>query len=155
MFEHLAGKKSNKVLTTVERGTVKKFAEAIGENHPIYIDREYGSKSSYGDNIAPPTFPRTFDYGSIEGLELPNAGLIHGEQSFEYKRPLVVGENLYCYSQVESYVEKTTKTGSLGFLTLNNCGEDENGQVIFKSKIVIILTEKVREGMRYGNHSKA
>jgi len=155
MLEHLVGKKSNKVLTTVERGAVKKFAEAIGETHPIYTDREYGLKSKYGDNIAPPTFPRTFDYGSIEGLELPKAGLIHGEQSFEYARPLVIGDVFYCSSLVESYVEKTTKTGNLGFLTLLNIGETESGEVLFKSRIVIILTETVRELMKHGNHSNA
>ncbi|MGV3488151.1 MAG: MaoC family dehydratase N-terminal domain-containing protein [Tuberibacillus sp.] len=153
MLEHLVGKISNKVLTTVERGAVKKFAEAIGESHPIYTEREYGLKSKYGDNIAPPTFPRTFDYGTIDGLQLPSAGLIHGEQSFDYTRPLVVGESLYCYTRVENYIEKETKTGSLGFLTLLNIGEDENNQMIFQSKIVIILTEKVREAMRHGHHT--
>ena len=31
MFEHLIGKRSNKVINIVERGAVKKFAEAIGD----------------------------------------------------------------------------------------------------------------------------
>lgn len=155
MFESLIGKESDKVFTTVERGAVKKFAEAIGENHPIFVDRDYGKASKFGDNIAPPTYPRTFDYGNIKGLELPGAGLIHGEQSFEYVRPLVVGESLYCYTRFENYVEKKTNSGNLGFLTLKNIGEAVDGELIFQSKIVIVLTEKVREGVRHGNHTNA
>ncbi|HET7580461.1 MAG TPA: MaoC family dehydratase N-terminal domain-containing protein [Bacillales bacterium] len=147
MLEHAIGKQSEKVLNDVERGAVKKFAEAIGDPHPIYVDREYGGKSRYKDNIAPPTFPRVFDYGTIEELTLPKAGLIHGEQEFEYKRPLVVGESLFCYSKVENYVEKQAKSGKLGFLTIKNIGEDEAGEEVFSSTTVVVITEAVRGGM--------
>jgi hypothetical protein len=74
VFSDQVGKRSNKVKNLVERGAVKKFAEAIGDVHPIYIDVETGSNSRFQNNIAPPTFPRTFDYGVIEGLNLPNKG---------------------------------------------------------------------------------
>lgn len=146
MFEDIIGKQSEKVINEVERGAVKKFANAIGDSHPIYVDRAYGRKSRYKNNIAPPTFPRVFDYGSIEELKLPNAGLIHGEQEFEYKRPLVVGETLQCYSKVENYEEKQAKSGNLGFLTVNNIGEDGTGEKIFNAKTVTIITEAVRGG---------
>ena len=152
MFEHLIGKESNKVLNTIEYGAVKKFAHAIGENHPIYIDHEYGIKSRFEGNMVPPTFPVTFDYGSIDGFAISTAGLIHGEQSFDYVRPLIVGESLYCYTKVKNYVEKKTQSGNLGFLTLLNIGEEEDGSPIFNSKIIIILTEKVREGLLNGKN---
>ena len=100
MFKDQIGKQSNKVKNAVEKGAVKKFAEAIGDLHPIYFDEEVGEKSRYKKNIATPTFPRTFDYGVIDGLDLPNKGLIHGEQTFHYVRPLFVGEEIYCSSKV-------------------------------------------------------
>lgn len=147
MFEEAIGKRSDKVLNDVERGAVKKFAEAIGDPHPIYVNREYGKKSRYENNIAPPTFPRTFDYGTIKELKLPKAGLIHGEQEYEYQRPLVVGESVYCYSIVEDFTEKQARSGKLGFLTIKNIGEDEQGKEIFSSKSVAIISEAVRGGM--------
>lgn len=147
MFEDVIGKRSEMVLNEVERGAVKKFAEAIGDPHPLYVDREYGQKSRYKNNIAPPTFPRAFDYGTIKDLQLPEAGLIHGEQEFEYKRPLVVGESLQCFSEVENYAEKQAKSGKLGFLTIKNTGEDEVGGEVFTSQTVIVITEAVRGGM--------
>ena len=147
MYEHMIGKRSEKMLNTVERGAVKKFAESIGDPHPIYIDREYGKKSRYKQNIAPPTFPRVFDFGTIEGLNLPKAGLIHGEQHYHYKRPLYVGEDVYCYTVIKDYYEKKGKNGMMGFLVYDQNGEDSEGNTIFTSKIVIIITEAVRKGM--------
>ncbi|WP_075981200.1 MaoC family dehydratase N-terminal domain-containing protein [Bacillus massilinigeriensis] len=147
MYQDQIGKRSNKVKNTVERGAVKKFAEAIGDLHPIYFDEEVGRKSKYGRNIAPPTFPRIFDYGVIEGLNLPKKGLIHGEQDFHYERPLLVGEDVYCYTVVKDYTEKTGKQGRMGILVTDAVGEDLEGNIIFTSSSTIIINEAVRKGM--------
>lgn len=145
MFKDQIGKQSNKVKNVVERGAVKNFAESIGDLHPIYFDEEVGKQSRYRNNIAPPTFPRVFDYGVIEGLHLPNKGLIHGEQSFHYERPLMVGEKVYCFSVVKSYAEKKGNFGNMGFLVLESFGEDEDGETIFSSTSTIVISEAVRK----------
>lgn len=145
MFEHVIGNRSNKVKNVVERGAVKKFAESIGDLHPIYLDEETGAKSRYKNNIAPPTFPRVFEYGAIVGLNLPNKGLIHGEQIYHYERPLLVGEEVFCYAEVKDYYEKTGSNGRMGFLVITNNGDDLEGNPIFQSKSVVIITEAVRK----------
>ncbi|CAM3791979.1 MaoC family dehydratase N-terminal domain-containing protein [Mesobacillus thioparans] len=145
MFKEHIGKQSNKVKNMVERGAVKKFAEAIGDLHPIFVDEETGKNSRYSRNIAPPTFPRVFDYGTIDGLNLPNKGLIHGEQTYHYERPLLVGEEITCYSVVKNYIEKKGTQGDMGFLVLESFGEDEMGQIVFTSKQTVIITEAVRK----------
>ena len=145
MFNDQVGKRSTKVKNVVERGAVKKFAEAIGDLHPIYFDEETGRNSRYQNNIAPPTFPRTFDFGEIEGLYLPNKGLIHGEQTFHYERPLVVGEEILCYSEVKKYFEKKGNFGEMGFLIVENVGEDLSGNIIFRSTSTVVISEAVRK----------
>jgi acyl dehydratase len=145
LFREHIGKRSNKVKNTVERGAVKKFAEAIGDLHPIYFDEETGKNSRFKTNIAPPTFSRVFDYGVIKGLSLPNKGLIHGEQTYHFERPLLVGEDVYCYSEITDYFEKAGTHGEMGFLILQSFGEDQSGTVIFSSKSTVIITEAVRK----------
>lgn len=145
MFRDQIGKQSEKVKNVVERGAVKKFAEAISDPHPIYINEETGRASRYQNNIAPPTFPRVFDYGVIEGLHLPEKGLIHGEQSFHYERPLLVGEEIYCYSKVKNYTEKKGNFGEMGFLVVESYGEDLEGNTIFSSTSTVIISEAVRK----------
>lgn len=148
MFEQLIGKQSRKVKNRVERGLVKRFAESIGDLHPIFVDEEVGKRSKYGQNIAPPTFPRTFDYGKVEGLHLPNKGLIHGEQIYYYVRPLLVGEEIYCYTEVKDYYDKTGKNGLMGFLVTKRYGEDLKGKLIFTEESIVIINEAVREALK-------
>ncbi|MDP4161972.1 MAG: MaoC family dehydratase N-terminal domain-containing protein [Bacillota bacterium] len=147
MFRHLIGKQSGKVKNIVERGAVKKFAEAIGDPHPIYVDEETGHKSRYQANIAPPTFPRVFDYGTIEGLDLPNKGLIHGEQTFHYERPLLVGEEILCYTVLKNYFDKLGALGEMGFLLIESYGEDSDGKIVFSSTSTVIIPEAVKKVM--------
>ncbi|MEJ8765523.1 MaoC family dehydratase N-terminal domain-containing protein [Oceanobacillus sp. HCA-5259] len=148
MYKDVVGKKSKRIKNYVERGWVKRFAESIGDLHPLYIDEETGKNSKYGNNIAPPTYPRTFDFGLIPGLNLPEKGLIHGEQTYHYNRPLLVGETVYCYTGVEDYFEKTGNNGLMGFLVTKRYGEDIKGNVIFIEGSTVIITEAVREAMK-------
>ncbi|MDI7742040.1 MaoC family dehydratase N-terminal domain-containing protein [Lysinibacillus fusiformis] len=147
MYKEYIGHTSKKVANVVERELVRRFAESIGDNHPIYIDEETGKQSRYGANIAPPTFPRVFRSGSIEGLKLPLKGLIHGEQIYHYERPLIVGEEVFCYSKIEDYYEKEGSTGKMGFLKMKRYGEDSNGQIIFTEESITIITETVRRSL--------
>ncbi|MCA1021169.1 MaoC family dehydratase N-terminal domain-containing protein [Halobacillus litoralis] len=142
MFKEAVGKKSRPVKNVVERGAVKKFAEAIGDPHPLFTDEEAVQR-----NIAPPTFPRVFEYGGIEGLHLPEKGLIHGEQHYHYNRPLYVGEEVFCYAQVDDYYERNGRSGDMGFLKVKRYGEDIDGRIIFSEEQVVIITEAVRKGM--------
>lgn len=141
------GKQSNKVKNRVDRGMVKRFAEAIGDPHSNFIDEDTGKQSRYGNNIAPPTFPQVFDYGEIFGLDLPGKGLIHGEQTYHYKRPLLVGEEIHCFTVVKDYYEKEGKHGAMGFLVINKQGEDTTGKNIFTAEQVVIITGAVRKVM--------
>lgn len=148
MFKDMIGKRSEKVVNVVERGAVKKFCEAIGDIHPIYVDADYAAESRYKQNIAPPTFPVTFSYGQVEGSDkMPRAGLIHGEQQFQYNRPLFIGEEIFCYSEIEDYYEREGSSGTLAFMVRRNRGESASGELIFSSRSVTIITEAVRKNM--------
>ncbi|MFD4819876.1 MaoC family dehydratase N-terminal domain-containing protein [Peribacillus butanolivorans] len=148
MYRKFIGKRSQKVKNVVERGLVKRFAESIGDPHPVYTDEEFGKQSRYGRYIAPPTYPRVLDYGVVEGLILPKKGLIHGEQIYHYERPLFVGEELFCYTEVVDYYEKTGRNGLMGFLAVKKFGEDLQGKVIFTEESKTIITESVRKAMK-------
>lgn len=147
MLKGAIGLQSKPVKNWVERGAVRKFAEAIGDPHPIFVDEETGSLSRYGTNIAPPTFPRSFDYGVIDGLDLPKKGLIHGEQRFHYERPLLVGEEILCSQDVNNYYEKKGNFGEMGFLVIKWVGRTPSGDLIFTAEQVLIINEAVKKGM--------
>ncbi len=144
-FERFVGHRSKAAVNVVEKGAVRKFAEAIGDPNPLYTDEEVAKASRYGRLIAPPTFPRTFDYGEIEGAGSPGQGFIHGEHQIRYERPLFVGEEVSCYVEFKDYYEKEGSGGALGFLISERVGEDSEGERIFTMLDTAILTPAMRE----------
>lgn len=147
MLDELVGARSPIVRNTVERGAVRKFAQAIGDLNPLYLDEEAAARSRWGRLIAPPTFPRVFDFGSIPDLPLPPAGIIHGGQSYTYTRPLFVGEDVLCHTMFRETYERRGSAGTLRFLVFERVADDSSGERIVTSRDVLILTEKVAAGV--------
>jgi acyl dehydratase len=148
LYAEFVGRRSEPVLNVVDRDAVRLFADAISDPSPIYRDGEAVSGSRYRRLLAPPTFPRTFDYGRIGGLELPQAGLIHGEFRISYERPLLVGEEILCRLQLEDSYDKAGRRGLLGFLIFERTGEDAAGNRVFTTNDTVVVTEAVRRGIQ-------
>ncbi|MFC2042104.1 MaoC family dehydratase N-terminal domain-containing protein [Chloroflexota bacterium] len=72
---------------------IRKFAEGIGDDNPLFRDREYASKTKYGCMIAPPCFLMSVWWpGRATGL----AG-IHGWDSgkdFKFYKPIMEGDTI-------------------------------------------------------------
>ncbi len=145
LYEEFLGQRSEPVRNFVERGAVRKFAEAIADPNPLYVDENAAKNSRYGRLLAPPTFPRTFDYGAIEGLELPVAGMIHGEFRIGYERTLFVGEEVLCCMELKDSYDKQSRRGLLGFLIFERTGESPEGELIFTTNDIVVVTEMVRK----------
>ena len=147
LYERFVGRSSEPVRNVVERDAVCLFAEAIADPSPLYRDEERARRSRHGRLLAPPTFPRTFDYGRVEGLELPPAGLIHGEFRISYERPLLVGDEVICRLQLKDSYEKEGRRGLLGFLLFERTGEDPDGNLVYTTNDTVVVTGAVRAGI--------
>jgi hydroxyacyl-ACP dehydratase HTD2-like protein with hotdog domain len=64
--------------------------------------------------------------------------LVHGEQEFEYRRPLRVGEALTLTSRVGDVYEKTGSSGTLDFVVLETEAKDTAGTPVFFSRNTLI-----------------
>ncbi len=147
LYEEFVGRSSEPVRNLVEREAVRLFADAIADPSPLYRDEVAARRSRYGRILAPPTFPRTFDYGRVEGLKLPPAGLIHGEFRISYRRPLLVGDELFCRLSLKDSYDKRGRRGLLGFLLFERTGEDAEGNPVFTTNDTVVVTEAVRAGI--------
>ena len=82
----------------ISRVKLAEFADAIGDCNPLYRDRAAAIEAGFPDVIAPPTFPIVISMASSgqamadPGLNLNYAMVVHGEQRFEYQRPLHAGD---------------------------------------------------------------
>ena len=85
----------------VGREHIRRFAEAIGDLSPAYLDPAAAQALGHPDVIAPPTFLTVLNFRfATEGpIADPELGLdyslvVHGEQSFELHRPVRAGDVL-------------------------------------------------------------
>jgi acyl dehydratase len=96
----LKGKEYQTVSFTVERDRVLQFADAIGEDDPIFRDPEAARSAGYDEQVAPPTFVTVMQImTSGQAVVDPELGLnyalvVHGEQEYEWHRPVMVGDVL-------------------------------------------------------------
>jgi acyl dehydratase len=92
----------------VSRVKIAEFAEAIGDPNPVYRDRGAAQAAGHPDVIAPPTFAIVVSMASSgramadPGLGLNYAMVVHGEQRFEYARPIVAGDVLVATSTISN-----------------------------------------------------
>jgi len=91
----------------VTRVKIAEFATAIGETSPLCFDREAAEKAGYRDVIAPPTFAIVISSSGAanvirdKGLGLDYSMVVHGEQRFEYARPLHAGDVVVTQTTIE------------------------------------------------------
>jgi acyl dehydratase len=103
----------------VSREKLREFADAIGDANPVFRSRAAAQEAGFPDVIAPPTFAIVISVASSgkaladPGLNLNYAMVVHGEQRFEYSRPLVAGDVVTAQSTIASIRE----VGSLSMMT--------------------------------------
>lgn len=95
----------------VGREKVREFARAIGESSPLCSDVDAARAAGYADLVAPPTFAIvvSMEAGRQAAFD-PELGLdytrvVHGEQTFEYARPIVAGDELLCTASIHAVRE--------------------------------------------------
>jgi len=159
----------------VDRTAILTFAAAIGETNPIYWDQAFAATTPLGDVIAPPTFGIASahwnpDYGlrgmrqipvrrlaaspaPREGAERSSGGgggslarVLHGEQRFEYKKPLQPGMRLTVSTRPgKSWDKEGKRGGKLKFSETVTEYRDERGELVLVATSVGVLTEKAVE----------
>jgi acyl dehydratase len=153
------GKPTTRSRVVVERGPVTNFAKACTETNPIYMD-ESAAKAAGLDNIpAPPTFSFAMGYWGIYpenqadlekvegnpmfeimgGLMSKGGMVLHGEQEFEYHRPIVVGDVLRSEGKIADIYEKESKGKTMTFIVMETVwSDDKTGEPVVSEKFNLI-----------------
>jgi acyl dehydratase len=131
------GRESKPAVNEVEKGAIRRFAEALGDPNPIYTDENAARAAGHRGLVAPPGFPITLRAGSDlrETLLLaPGKHLLQVEQSFEYARPIIAGDRLLVRSKVLDIAQRPTPTGMADVAIIEDEGRDEAGELVYRAK---------------------
>lgn len=134
----------------VSREKIKEFATAIGATDAAYLDPAAARALGYPDVIAPVTFPIVLTLAAIEQITNdPELGLdftrvVHGDQRFQYVRPVCAGDKLCC----TSVIEQLTHRAGNDFFTARAEINDVKGDLVVTvwSMLVVRGATQVVEG---------
>jgi acyl dehydratase len=130
----------------VERGKIREYALALGLTDPIHTDVEAARAAGFDDLVAPPTFTRQFWHENDANDPMPHLGYdpkrrLHGEQEFEYYKPLVAGMVLHGRNVIVSTWEKAGRRGGqMTFVVIETRFTDEAGTLMQVARRTLIET---------------
>jgi acyl dehydratase len=136
----------------VEKGAIRRFAEAIGETAEIYFDEAFARSLGYLSIVAPPTFPTTFRPPSkpawIRGLD--EGRFLAGEQGFRYQRPILAGDRLQCELRLTDVQDKRSSKGHMELIIQDLIVTAPSGDLVCINRRVVIYrgqTANLAEGV--------
>lgn len=78
---------------TVSDADIVKFAEVSGDTNPVHLDETYAAKTMFKSRIAHGLLSAGF-ISAVLGTKLPGAGAIYVSQSFKFKAPVRIGDEV-------------------------------------------------------------
>ncbi|HVN29547.1 MAG TPA: MaoC family dehydratase N-terminal domain-containing protein [Candidatus Binataceae bacterium] len=115
----------------IERGAIRRFAEAIGDPNPLFND-EQEARHIFGGIVAPPTFCRSL------GSPIPNVTLkkmgdnfrgLDGGSDWEYFQPIRVGDRITVQSKLVELRESEGRLGPMVFTTIETSYTNQFGEL--------------------------
>ncbi|WP_339105827.1 MaoC family dehydratase N-terminal domain-containing protein [Haloterrigena salinisoli] len=134
----------------IERGKVEEFARAITETDPLFRDADVARERGYEDVPAPLTYARVSRFPRYRPEDLEGYGfdlgfrpeyVLHGEQRYEYERPLTVGDVLTGETTlVDVYQRDGGRAGTMTFAVYETEYRDESGDLALTDRATAIET---------------
>jgi acyl dehydratase len=140
------GLELDEVTFPVERGKVRELVRALHEDDPIYQDAAAAAAAGFDAIPAPLTFPmvamlwRERD-AAIEDLGFDFKRLLHGGTTWEYARPIVVGDEITVKRRVAAIDRREGKRGgAMTFVTIDTEITDATGARVARQTDTLIQT---------------
>jgi acyl dehydratase len=119
----------------VGKEKIREFAHAVGEENPVYFDREAAKSAGFRDVPAPPMFAVVYSAGAMGPAILdPEVGInfalmVHGGQEFVWGEPVVSGDTISTSAEVKEIYEKDGK----GFYVFESVSTNQDGAEVVRA----------------------
>ncbi len=127
----------------VEKGRIRQFADAIGDDSPIYRDEAAARDAGYRAIPAPPTFPYVAIMDADQAFTVLrdiNADIsrsLHGEQWFTYHASIYAGDVVSGHQKIVDIFDK--KNGALEFIVTEVSLSNQSGEAVCDMRSVVVV----------------
>lgn len=143
-LRQMVGKEGKPAVLEIEKGMVRKFAEAIGDPNPLWQDEQYAKKSRYKGIVAP---PQIFCASMLSGaatrpdIPLPYKRILDGGGEWEFFLPVKPGDIITSITKFADVLEREGKAGKMAFLIFETTHQNQRGEIVAKSRGTLINLE--------------
>ena len=144
----LIGRESEPTVVEVEKGAIRRFADALGDANPIHADEAAARAAGFAVAGGAADLPAVLSQNERfrHSLDLGTRSLLLGEESIEYGRPIVAGDRLTVKSKVADVQERAGTSGATDVLVLETEGRDSRGRVRLPRRARPSSSGAAREG---------
>lgn len=145
----IEGRELETVSFELDGSKLAELARAFQAHDPVWSDPEAARAAGFATVPAPPTATviaehmrpdGALSFAEAAGIEI--ARLLHGEASWEFKRPLRLGAKLTATSRVTGVKKREGKRGgAMTFVTVQTRFTDESGELVAVRGDTMIETE--------------
>jgi acyl dehydratase len=139
-FAPYVGRASAPLTLDIERGHIRRFAEAIGDPNPIYYDEAAARDAGYPRIPAPPTFAIALRPNDPRaGIDIDWTKLLHGEQELILHRPILAGDRVTLVGRIADAQVKQGKSGEMDVLVLETLATDGYDRPLFLARAHVLV----------------
>jgi acyl dehydratase len=149
MVDHSAvGRRLTPVTAHVEPGRLRFFRETIGESNPVYNDTAAAQAAGFAAIPVPPTYlfclemmdaEQAFEFLDVIGADL--AQILHGEQRFTYRAPVMLGDTLLFEPRIAAITDK--KGGAMTLAVVETKVTNQHGVHVADCARTVVILNKV------------
>jgi acyl dehydratase len=127
----------------VEKGHIRRFAHAIGDESPVWRDPDAAKSLGYQAIPAPPTFAFTLlmeanqSFLILDEMGIDKRKSMHAEQGFVYHAPILAGDTITGRQKILDMYEK--KGGALQFIVTETRMTNQKNQPVCDLRTVIVV----------------
>ena len=113
---------------------IREYAQAVGEDDPIFYDRDAARQAGFRDVPAPPMFAVVYSWAAIAqtatdpelGMDLTR--LLHAGQEFLWEEPACAGDTI----STEARVKDIYPRGDNAFYVFETLSRNQDGQEVVR-----------------------
>jgi acyl dehydratase len=138
-LKKLVGHTFKPVVYEVEKGAIKKLAQAIQDPNPLFQDEAYAKKTKLGSIITPPTFISSFRMTEADEwmmqLNIPQKRGVNAGVDMEFFKPIRPGDVITVSAKVTEMEVKEGKSGQMVISATERTYTNQKGEVVAKMRI--------------------
>jgi len=139
-LKQMIGKSTRPQVFEVEKGQIRRFATAIGEDNPVHLDEKAAKAAGYPSLLAPPTFAAVLHALEplFDELDIDSQSIMHAEEEYEYFRPICAGDRISLTHRISDVYDKQAPNGRLIFIVIETRALDKRSRPVCKGRRVLV-----------------